>query len=61
VVRTRGNRSRAHGRAYAPREFKEGLYYRLVRHPLMLGFIIASWSIPRMSVGYLLFALATTG
>ncbi|HXE67378.1 MAG TPA: NnrU family protein [Rhodanobacteraceae bacterium] len=52
---------RARGIAYTPPEFVDSFYYRIVRHPLMLGFIIAFWSIPRMTVGHLLFAIATTG
>ena len=34
--------------------------YRLVRHPLMLGFLIVMWSAPVMTLGHLVWALGTT-
>lgn len=52
---------RLRGLDYTPLSFSERALYRFVRHPLYLGFLIAFWATPHMSVGHLVFAIATTG
>ncbi len=47
-------------RSYTAIPFTERLVYQWVRHPMMLGLLVAFWSIPAMSYGHLLFSTGMT-
>jgi protein-S-isoprenylcysteine O-methyltransferase Ste14 len=49
------------GKPYTQLPFRLPVFYKMVRHPLYLGFLIAFWSTPVMSVAHFLFAILTTG
>jgi len=48
------------GRSMSEPRFKTPVLYKVVRHPIYLGFIIAFWAAPVMTAGHALFAAVTT-
>ncbi len=48
------------GREYTPLQFKTPLFYKYVRHPLYVGWLLAFWAAPTMTVAHLVFAVMTT-
>ena len=50
----------ARGVAYEPPVFKQPVLYRMVRHPLYVGWITVFWATPTMTIAHLFFAVVTT-
>lgn len=49
------------GQHYTQRPFVERSLYRVVRHPLMFGFLVAFWAAPTMTASHLVFSATYTG
>jgi protein-S-isoprenylcysteine O-methyltransferase Ste14 len=48
------------GRPYRPLRFTAPALYRIVRHPLYVGWLMVFWATPRMTATHLVFAAALT-
>lgn len=49
------------GRPYTPPPFSARSLYKYVRHPMMLGLLLAFWSVPTMTCGHAMFSALMTG
>lgn len=49
------------GEALSQPEYRTPFLYKVVRHPMQLGVLIAFWATPHMTIGRLVFALGMTG
>jgi len=47
-------------KTYTPVVFSQNIFYRWIRHPMMLGIVIAFWAIPVMTLGHLVFSIGMT-